>query len=168
MSRLGQFGAVVALILATIAAPAARADDAAASEKVVRGFFESWQASDIDKVMAFFGDEIRYENAPPLGPDAVMTDKAKIRAFLAAFFDKDALIVPMSLRTEIVRIIADDKGGVAAQRVDHQVIAGKDYLNPVAAFFTVKNGKIVSWTDYFDGETLKPVEVLMEGLAKKK
>ena len=168
MSRLGQFGAMVALILGMAAAPAAWAQDAAANAKVIRAFFESWETGDVDKMMAFIGNEIRYENIPPLGSDAVMTDRAKIRTFLAAFFDKDSLIVPMSLRAEIVRIIADDQGGVAAQRIDHQVIAGKDYLNPVAAFFTVKNGKIVSWTDYFDGETLEPVEVLMEGLAKKK
>jgi limonene-1,2-epoxide hydrolase len=41
-------------------------------------------------------------------------------------------------------------------------------VNPVAAILTVKDGKIVSWTDYFDGKTFEPVGVLMEALANKK
>jgi limonene-1,2-epoxide hydrolase len=168
MSKLHHFAFGAALICLTWAAPAARADDAQSSAKVVRAFFESWSTGNVDKVMAFIGDDIRYENIPPLGPDAVMTDKAKMKVFLAPFFDPDGLIVPTKFHTEVKRIVADDQGGVAAERVDHQIIAGKDYLNPVAAFFTVKDGKIVSWTDYFDGKTLEPVEVLMTGLAKKK
>lgn len=158
----------VAFALSLIAAPLARAADTPEDNiKVVHGFMEAWSGHDVDKIMSYVGDPVRYENIPPLGPKGVMTTKAEMQAFLEPFFKENVLIVPMSFRTEILRTIADDKGGVVIQRMDYQTIAGKDYLNPVCAVFTIKDGKIVSWTDYFDGRAMDPVVALMEGLASK-
>lgn len=161
------FGAVLALLACLVLTPAARAQDAG-GVKVVRDFLASWNAGDIDKVMSYVGDDVRYENIPPLGPEGVMVGKDKMRAFLADFFAKNPLIVPMTFRTEIKRVIADAKGGVAVERVDHQTIASKEYPLAVAAFFTVKDGKIVSWTDYFDGQGFQPVGTLMTALKRPK
>jgi limonene-1,2-epoxide hydrolase len=169
MIRFLTVGAVCALFLSVMAVPPARAADSPeANAKVVQGFMAAWSGHDLDKIMSYVGDDVRYQNVPPLGPKAVMHGKDAMRAFLQPFFKKDALIVPMTFHTEITRTIADDKGGVAVERVDHQIVAGKDYVNPVAAILTVKDGKIVSWTDYFDGKTFEPVGILMEALANEK
>lgn len=161
------FGAAFALLACMVLAPAARAQDGG-DAKVIQDFMASWSSNDIDKVMSYVGDDVRYENIPPLGPEGVMVGKDKMRAFLADFFAKDPLIVPMTFRTEIKRVIADGKGGVAVERVDHQTIASKDFPLAVAAFFTVKDGKIVSWTDYFDGQGFQPVGTLMTALKRPK
>lgn len=159
-------GAALALLACLVLAPAARAQDGDPA-KVVQDFLTSWTSGDIDKVMSYVADDVRYENIPPLGPEGVMVGKDKMRAFLADFFAKDPLIVPMKFNTEVKQTIAGGDG-VAIERVDHFEIAASKFDVPVAAMFHVKGGKIVYWTDYFDGQAFQPVGTLMTALKRPK
>jgi limonene-1,2-epoxide hydrolase len=138
-----------------------------ADAKVVSDFLASWQTSDIDKIMSYVAEDCHYENLPSLtGDNPVIQGRANMRAFLAPFFAKDPLIVPFRTYTEVKFVVAGDHA-VAIERVDRFDIGNAKFALPVAAFFKVEGGKIVYWADYFDGNTIEPVSVLMKSLAKK-
>jgi limonene-1,2-epoxide hydrolase len=135
--------------------------------QVVNDFIASWHSGDVDKIMSFVSDDCHYENVPSLtGANPVITGREKMREFLAPFFAKDPLIVPFKLHVEIKKTIAGGDG-VGIERVDNFEIGNSKFALPVAAFFRVKDDKIVYWIDYFDGAAIAPVTTLMTSLAKK-
>lgn len=153
------------LCLGLYSLPSSAAEMAPAA--IVQGFLDSWKSNDIDKIMAFVSDDCHYANVPTLsGGDGVITGRAKMREFLAPFFTKEPLTVPLKFRTEIKHVIAGGDG-VALERVDYFDVGSAHYAVPVAAMFKVKNGKINYWVDYFDGSTFGPVGTIMATFPKK-
>ena len=154
------------LLLSLCGWATAQAADSAES-RVVRDFLASWNSGDVDKVMSFFAEDVYYANHPSLsGPDPVIKGLDKIRAFLAPFLRKDPLTVPFTFHTEIDKVIAGDDG-VAIERHDVFDFGALHLSVPVAAMFSVRNGKITYWVDYFDGAAFGPVTAIMTAYARK-
>lgn len=132
------------------------------SKKVVEAFMESWTCGSVDTVVSYLAEDVDYINIP-LDP---IKGRAKAREFLAPFFNRDPLVIPFAVRTEIKRTFAE--GAVVMQeRVDYFTIPGKEWALPVVGIFEVRNSKIAVWTDYFDIGQLQPVATLIEALRKK-
>jgi len=175
MKGFGLIGATLMLLLvpalsagAQTPAPAqaqAPADADARAVQLVRDFHASWQEGRVDALLAYLSEDCYYENIPPVGPVGGMTGQATIRAFLADVFNKDALTVPYSLTAEVKQIVAAGDT-VTVERIDHFAIGKSHIALPVLAIFKIKDGKITSWRDYFDGDTLKPALYLMQALKR--
>jgi len=161
--RFASVMTIIALLL--IAHPAVaqeRAGNSLESKKVVDDFMATWTHGDVDKTVSYLAEDVDYINIP-LEP---IKGRAKAREFLAPFFNKDPLIIPFAVRTEIKHTLAD--GAIVMQeRVDYFKLAGKEWALPVVGIFEVKNGKIAVWKDYFDMGQLQPVATLIEALKKK-
>lgn len=132
------------------------------SKKVVDEFMATWTHGNVDKTVSYLAEDVDYINIP-LEP---IKGRAKAREFLAPFFNKDPLIIPFAVRTEIKQTLAE--GAIVMQeRVDYFKLAGKEWALPVVGIFEVKNGKIAVWKDYFDMGQLQPVATLIDALKKK-
>ena len=118
--------------------------------------------------MSFISDDCHYENVPSFGvKDRQIIGRDKMRAFLAPFFAKDPLIVPLEFHTEMTATTGGSDG-LVIERVDYFEIGQSTYAIPTAGIFRVKAGKLVYWKDYFNWEAFEPVATLMTTLAKKK
>jgi limonene-1,2-epoxide hydrolase len=121
-------------------------------ESVVRAFFKELGQGGglLSAVERHMADDCRWDNS---GLPSAM-NKKEILGMMRSFVDGYALD---KLVVDIVELgVAGDV--VLTERVDHMDTAdGKRLLSfPLAGTLTVKNGKIVRWTDYFDPRPLLP------------
>jgi limonene-1,2-epoxide hydrolase len=112
--------------------------------RVVLDFFRSFEGNDVEEAVKFVADDLEYVNVPfgfeagtVIGPDGM-------RAVLVPAFAG-------VLRNEfVVRTTAVSGDTVFVERLDrHQLPNGWAEL-PVNGVFTVRDGKITQWRDYFD------------------
>lgn len=112
--------------------------------RTVLDFFRAFEGNDVEEAIKFVADDLEYVNVPfgfeagtVIGPDGM-------RAVLGPAF---AGVV----RNEfIVRTSATNGDTVFVERLDrHQLANGWAEL-PVNGVFTVRDGKITHWRDYFD------------------
>ena len=110
------------------------------SEEIVRRFLAAWPGKDVDALMRFFAPDAVYHNVPvkPLrGTEA-------IRGAFQGFCD-----FMQSIELELVNVAA--KGDVVfTERIDRFRWSGGTLDLPVCGVFEVRDGKIVSFRDYFD------------------
>jgi limonene-1,2-epoxide hydrolase len=113
-----------------------------ANRALVLEFLAAWSDSDADRLSDSFTTDGIYWNvpAPPnVGQDA-------IRAFLRSVPGMG--ISDFRFETTASAVEGDM---VFTERVDHFVRNGVEVALPVAGVFKVRDGKIASWSDYFDG-----------------
>jgi limonene-1,2-epoxide hydrolase len=112
--------------------------------RTVLEFFRAFEGNDVEEAVKFVADDLEYVNVPfgfeagtVHGPDGMRS------VLVPAFADV--------IRNEfIVRTTAINGDTVMVERLDrHQLAKGWVEL-PVAGIFTVKDGKITHWRDYFD------------------
>jgi len=112
-----------------------------ANETRVRDFIAAFDAIDLDRIMRFFADDAVYHNIP-VQP---VQGTAAIRAVLQGF---------MGMASEvnwIVHAIAETPDGVVlTERTDRFLVRGKWIELPVMGSFTLRDGRITAWRDYFD------------------
>jgi limonene-1,2-epoxide hydrolase len=112
---------------------------ATAQEKIVTDFLAAWPRKNVDELMSYFAPDGVYHNipVPPVeGADAI---RKVFEAFVGSF----------SIVLEVVNIAS--KGDlVFTERVDRFVMNGKKFDLPVNGVFELRDGKIVSFRDYFD------------------
>jgi len=112
---------------------------ASAQEKIVRDFLAAWPRKNIDELMSYFAPSAVYHNipVPPIvGADAI---RKTFEGFLGAF----------SIVLDVVNLAANGDL-VFTERVDRFEMNGKRFDLPVNGVFELRNGKIVSFRDYFD------------------
>jgi limonene-1,2-epoxide hydrolase len=114
---------------------------------VVRAFFAAWEAQAVDKIMDGFAPDARWLN---IGlPEAVGQDA--IRKMVEPFV-KSAQSVQF-----VVHHIAETKdGAVMTERTDIFETNGRKSSFDVMGILELKDGKIVSWREYFDTRALQP------------
>jgi limonene-1,2-epoxide hydrolase len=112
---------------------------ATVQEKIVTDFLAAWPRKNVDELMSYFAPDAVYHNipVPPVeGADAI---RKVFEAFVASF----------SVVLDVVNIAS--KGDlVFTERVDRFVSKGKKFDLPVNGVFELRDGKIVSFRDYFD------------------
>jgi limonene-1,2-epoxide hydrolase len=113
-------------------------------EKIVTEFLAAWPRKNVDELMSYFAPDAVYHNipVPPIeGADAI---RKVFEGFVGAF----------SIVLDVVNIAS--KGDlVFTERVDRFVMGGKKFDLPVNGVFELRNGKIVSFRDYFDLATFE-------------
>jgi limonene-1,2-epoxide hydrolase len=110
------------------------------AEQVVRDFCAAASTRDPEVLRTFLSDDVVYHNIPmepAEGIDAAMT---VINMFVA---------MCESLEFE-VHHLASDGNTVLTERTDTFTINGKALPLPVMGAFSISEGKITAWRDYFD------------------
>lgn len=113
---------------------------------VVTTFMAAMEQLDYDTAMTYVADHCEYINAPPIptvhGPDG-------IRGVLEPFF------APTLSNQWVIKATAETDDVVFMERLDrHQLPKGWVEL-PVTGVFTVHDGLITTWHDYFDYATIE-------------
>jgi limonene-1,2-epoxide hydrolase len=112
-------------------------------ERLVLRFFDDWAKSDADLLAQYFTDDAVYSDSgqPP------REGKENIRAHIAGVFQQ------LSLTVETLHLASRD-GIIFSERVDYiRMNSGRSSDIPVAGVIELRDGKIASWHDYFDGRT---------------
>jgi len=108
------------------------------ADQVVTAFCQALSNNNLDEALGYIADDCFYHNIP-LDP---IQGKAGIAQTLGGF--------GQMLGTFDFKILHQVSSGsiVMNERVD--VFSKPNYGLPVAGIFEVRDGKIVSWRDYFD------------------
>lgn len=113
--------------------------------EIVNSFIASWEARDVDAIMAFFADGATYHNMPM----PKLMGHEQIRAFIAPFVDQT-----QQASWKVLHSAENAAGTVLNERVDRFVLkTGKAICIEVMGTFELADGKIVAWRDYFDLKT---------------
>lgn len=142
------FSAVTAAALATVPSLAAESADA-----VVKAYVEAWNAHDSAKAAGYFADKVVYFDAsvgkPIEGRDAAKTgviDNFLNAAPDAAWKIKGEPVV----QGDRVAFEWEFSGTNTGAWADGTAATGKKFAFAGASVFDVKDGKIVSQSDYYD------------------
>ncbi len=110
----------------------------------VLDFFRSFEGNDVEEAVKFVADDMEYVNVPfgfeagtVIGPDGM-------RAVLVPAF------AGVTRNEFIVRTTATNADTVFVERLDRHRLANGWVELPVTGVFTVRDGKITHWRDYFD------------------
>jgi limonene-1,2-epoxide hydrolase len=117
-------------------------------ERIVREFMTAMERLDYDTALGLVSDDISYTNMP-LGPGSTVTGPAGVRAVLEPFF------APTITNEWVVKAVAVAGGTVFMERLDRHQFAGGWAELPVTGVFEVREGRIVSWREYFDFATIE-------------
>ena len=111
------------------------------NEALIRDFLAAFDAIDLDRIMGFFAADAVYHNIP-VQP---VQGTAAIRAVLTGF---------MGMASEVKWVthhLAETRDGVVlTERTDRFLVRGKWIELPVMGSFTLRDGRIAAWRDYFD------------------
>lgn len=111
--------------------------------KIVEDFIAAFNASDVEKIMGFFGEDAVYHNMP-MEP---ATGEEAIRKVI------DMFVGPAEKVDWEVLNIAQTGSTVLTERMDRFVIGGKTVELPIMGAFDIEGGRIAAWRDYFDVAT---------------
>jgi len=114
--------------------------DISPAEALVRAMFRSWETLDPDPILAFFTDDILFENIP-MSPIRGVTE---FRTLLTRV-GKDTSNHAYEVRN--IGVVGDL---VFAERIDRYQIGAHPIALPVLGVLKVEGGKISQWRDYFD------------------
>lgn len=110
------------------------------AETCVRAFLESWKRKDLEEIMSYLAPDAVYHNVPvpPLHGEKAIRE---VFQYFVDHFDEADL--------EVLRLAADGPI-VFAERIDHFRLEDRKLDLPVTGVFEVRDGKIVTFRDYFD------------------
>ena len=110
------------------------------AEQVVRDFCAAASKRDPELLRSFLSDDVVYHNIPMEPAEGIEAAMAVITMFVG---------MGDSLEFE-VHHLASNGNTVLTERTDRFTINGKPAALPVMGAFTVSDGKITAWRDYFD------------------
>lgn len=113
---------------------------------IVTMFLKAMEQGDFAAALALVSADCDYINPPPFQP---AKGPAGIQAVLQPFFAP-----VLENQFDLLRVAADGPT-VFVERLDRHRLAGDKWVElPVTGVFTVKDGLVTSWRDYFDVATL--------------
>ena len=108
--------------------------------ELIDDFCKAWSRLDAAELAAYFSEDGIYHNMPA-GP---VVGRAQIEAFIRGFAGSWT-----KTDWEILNL-AETGDVVIAERVDHTEAGDKSVDLPCTGVFTIRDGKIACWRDYFD------------------
>ena len=116
---------------------------------VVERYFEIMNALEIDALDDLFADDVVVRL--PFAPDPVPKRTEGKQAVLELYAGFPSLVSPLGFHDIVVRPLADDGEYVAEYRSDCTMLpTGAPYRNHYVAFFTVREGKLAEFAEFFD------------------
>ena len=108
--------------------------------EVIEDFCKAWSRLDPKELSAYFAEDGIYHNMPagPLQGRAEIENF--IRGFTASWTKTDWEILNLAETGDVV----------IAERLDRTQAGDKSVDLPCTGVFTIRDGKIASWRDYFD------------------
>jgi len=116
------------------------------NNEIIMNFFKACDSRDCDKVMEFFAEDAVWINVPL---DPANNGKAEIRRFLEWFYS-----VFQETIFQIDKQVEGANGIVMNERTDWLTANDQKIALPVMGVFTLEDGKITLWKDYFDKSVL--------------
>ena len=116
------------------------------SSEVVTALIRACEARDLDAVCALVADDIEYDNVPigkVHGPEGV-------RSVLSGGVTQAASEVEWRVLAQVA-----EGDTVMNERIDRFLVDGRWIEIAIAAIFTVRDGKVTLWRDYFDLESYR-------------
>ena len=120
-------------------------------EQFVTEFCHSLTSGDMSKVVSYLSEDVFYHNMPW----APVTGHAGVHEVLDPFVNAN-LLEKMEIKHT-----ASSGDVVTNERLETWVKGDVRVLLPVLGVFTITDGKITKWFDYFDSATISP---LMEAI----
>ena len=111
---------------------------------VVRRFCDAWGKEDVATIVGFFTDDAVYHNIP----QAPVTGREAIANLIDSFIRPGPPGIE-SIEFRVINIAANGPV-VMTERVDVFRVADKSFELQVMGTFTITDGKINAWRDYFD------------------
>jgi limonene-1,2-epoxide hydrolase len=108
--------------------------------ELIEQFCEAWSRLDARELAAYFTEDGIYHNMPA-GP---VQGRAEVEKFIEGFAGSWT-----QTNWEILNI-AETGDVVIAERIDRTKAGDKAVDLPCTGVFTIRDGKIASWRDYFD------------------
>jgi limonene-1,2-epoxide hydrolase len=118
--------------------------------ETVTAMLATWQARNVDAILAYFTEDAVYTNVPIDPPNRGL---AEIRAFLEWFFTS-----VRELEFIILRQSEGPDGTVMNERIDKLDFNGKPVALEIMGVFELRGGKICAWRDYFDMAPLNALD----------
>ena len=118
--------------------------------EIVTSFIHAVEAKDLDAALGLVDGQIEYDNVPMgkvFGPDGVRT---LLEPFLAG-----CSAVEWVVHHQVEQDAGDGTGTVMNERTDRFQMGDRWVELPVAGLFTVRDGRITLWRDYFDDATFR-------------
>lgn len=114
---------------------------------LVKQFIEKMVAHDADGAVSFMSDDVFVHNMPIEPTRSKHEWKQRMLAYDAS----------EGFKIEMLNIASDGKGNVLTERVDSFHRNGAWIDIPIMGAFTINDGLIVSWREYFDLATAKAI-----------
>jgi limonene-1,2-epoxide hydrolase len=112
-----------------------------ANQQLVREFCQAWSRLDPAELASYFTEDGVYHNMP-IGP---VSGRERIEEFIRGFTASWT-----GTDWEILTIAETDDGIVVAERIDRTRAGEKSVDLPCTGVFTLRDGRIAVWRDYFD------------------
>ncbi|MFJ8996194.1 limonene-1,2-epoxide hydrolase family protein [Streptomyces sp. NPDC102279] len=109
--------------------------------EIVTTFLRKMAEHDVDATVAFLSEDVFVHNMP-VAP-TYSREEWKQRMLT---YDNTA----GGMKVQVLNIAGDGRGNVLTERADSFLRNGRWIEIPIMGAFTVKNGLIVSWREYFD------------------
>ena len=117
------------------------------NEQLVTDFCNTLTEANVNKVVSFLANDVFYHNIPW----APVTGHSGVHEVLDPFINAGLL------QNMEIRHTASSGDVVTNERMETWVKSDTQVLLPVLGIFTIGNGKITKWSDYFDSGTLAPL-----------
>lgn len=117
------------------------------NEQLVTDFCNAL-ADGLSAILPYLADDVLYHNMPW----EPVTGHAGVRQVLEPFIDSQKLLQKMEIKhtTSAGNVVMNE-------RLETWVKGDVTVLLPVLGVFTVSDGKIAKWCDYFDAATVTPL-----------
>ena len=122
------------------------------NEKLVTDFCNTLGSGDMNKVVSYLSEDVFYHNMPW----APVTGHAGVHEVLDAFVGANLL------QKMEIKHTSSSGNVVTNERMETWVKGDVTVLLPVLGVFTITNGKITKWCDYFDSGTIAPLVAAMQ------
>ncbi|MFJ9173791.1 limonene-1,2-epoxide hydrolase family protein [Streptomyces sp. NPDC102360] len=123
--------------------------------EIVTTFLQKMAEHDVETTVAFLSEDVFVHNMPV----APTHSREEWKQRMLAYENTEG-----AMKVQVLNIAGDGKGNVLTERLDSFLRNGSWIEIPIMGAFTVKNGLIVSWREYFDmGATKGLSEVEPDG-----
>jgi len=112
--------------------------------ETIRTLMAAFERLDFDALYELVDETIVYRNMP----QEAIYGKAALRELFGSFGNVS------HIRFELLNIVAEGSV-VLSEHLDHLVIGGQSCAVPMMSSFTLANGKIVEWREYYDMPTFE-------------
>ncbi len=121
-------------------------------EQFVTDFCNALAGGDMSKVVSYLSEDVFYHNIPW----APVTGHAGVQEVLDPFIGANLL------QKMEIKHTSSSGNVVTNERLETWVKGDVQVLLPVLGVFTITDGKITRWCDYFDSGTIAPLMAVLQ------